>query len=326
MIKDTNTLDRRLSIAPMMAWTDRHCRFFHRLLSPHALVYTEMVTTGALLNNDDIERFLAFSDQEHPVALQLGGSVPTDLAQCAKIGEDWGYDEINLNCGCPSERVQNNNFGACLMTEPQLVADCIEAMTEAVNIPVTVKTRIGVDEQDDYDFVHRFVETIHKQSGCTVFIMHARKAWLKGLSPKENRTIPEIKYDVVYQLKKDFPQCEILVNGEIKTPQDMEEHLKHCDGVMLGRIAYQEPYALAEFEQALYGTPLPSRSAIVEGMYDYIDQHVENGGNIHHIVKHMLGLFKHQKKGRLWRQILSDMHNGGMNSKLLKTALNTVMR
>src|SRR6478735_2717230 len=253
---------RHLSVAPMMDWTDRHCRMFHRQITRHTWLYTEMVTTGALLYGD-VARHLDFNEEEHPVALQLGGSEPADLAKSAKLGEQWGYDEINLNCGCPSERVQKGAFGACLMAEPVLVADCVKAMRDAVSIDVTVKHRIGVDTVEEYEFVRDFVGTI-ADAGCEVFIVHARNAILKGLSPKENREIPPLKYEYAYQLKRDFPHLEISINGGIKTLDEVEEHLKHVDGVMLGREAYHNPYVLAGVDTRFYGNaaPAPTREEI----------------------------------------------------------------
>ncbi|HTJ93231.1 MAG TPA: tRNA dihydrouridine(20/20a) synthase DusA, partial [Pararobbsia sp.] len=243
---------RRVSVAPMMDWTDRHCRYFHRLISRHTWLYTEMVTTGALLHGD-VPRHLTFNEHEHPVALQLGGSEPADLAKCATLGEQWGYDEINLNCGCPSERVQRGAFGACLMAEPQLVADCVKAMRDVVSIPVTVKHRIGIDDVSEYSFVRDFVGTI-ADAGCEVFIVHARNAILKGLSPKENREIPPLKYEYAYQLKRDFPSLDISINGGIQSLDEVEQHLEHVDGVMLGREAYHNPYLLAGVDARFYGS------------------------------------------------------------------------
>src|SRR3954471_4602877 len=248
----SNTYGKRtISVAPMMDWTDRHCRVFHRQITRHTWLYTEMVTTGALLHGD-VARHLDFSDEEHPVALQLGGSEPADLAKSAKLGEQWGYDEINLNCGCPSERVQKGAFGACLMAEPDLVADCVKAMRDAVDIDVTVKHRIGIDRNENYDFVRDFVGTI-ADAGCKTFIVHARNAILKGLSPKENRDIPPLRYEVAYQLKREFPDLEIIINGGIKGDAEVEQHLQHVDGVMLGREAYHNPFVMAYFDQRFYG-------------------------------------------------------------------------
>jgi tRNA-dihydrouridine synthase A len=290
----------------MMDWTDRHCRSFHRLLSRHAWLYTEMVTTGALLHGD-VARHLAFTPAEAPVALQLGGSEPADLARCAALGEQWGYDEINLNCGCPSERVQRGAFGACLMNEPQLVADCVKAMRDAVSIPVTVKHRIGVDAVEEYEFVRDFVGTI-ADAGCEVFIVHARNAILKGLSPKENREIPPLKYDVAYRLKRDFPHLEISINGGITTLDEVEEHLKHVDGVMLGREAYHNPYVLAGVDTRFYGadTPVPSREDVEEGLIAYAREELARGTFLGGITRHALGLYRGAPGARGWRRVLSD--------------------
>jgi len=290
----------------MMDWTDRHCRSFHRILTRHTWLYTEMVTTGALLHGD-VARHLAFTPGEAPVALQLGGSEPADLARSAKLGEQWGYDEINLNCGCPSERVQRGAFGACLMNEPQLVADGVKAMRDAVSIPVTVKHRIGVDAVEDYAFVRDFVGTV-ADAGCEVFIVHARNAILKGLSPKENREIPPLKYEYAYQLKRDFPHLEISINGGIKTLDEVEEHLKHVDGVMLGREAYHNPYVLAGVDSRFYGaqTPVLSREEVEAGLIDYARQEVERGTFLGGITRHALGLYRGVAGARGWRRVLSD--------------------
>ncbi|WP_433692172.1 tRNA dihydrouridine(20/20a) synthase DusA [Herbaspirillum seropedicae] len=305
---------RTLSVAPMMDWTDRHCRVFHRQITRHTWLYTEMVTTGALLHGD-VPRHLDFDEQEHPVALQLGGSEPADLAHSAKLGEQWGYDEINLNCGCPSERVQKGAFGACLMGEPTLVADCVKAMRDAVSIDVTVKHRIGIDEVESYDFVRDFVGQI-AEAGCQTFIVHARNAILKGLSPKENREIPPLKYDYAYQLKKDFPSLEILINGGIKTLPEIDEHLKHVDGVMLGREAYHNPYLMAGFDAryyaALEGGLQRSRAEVIEAMLPYIKRQLELHGDngrglrLNSITRHMLGLMAGMPGARAFRQTLSD--------------------
>ena len=293
-----------LSVAPMMDWTDRHCRYFHRLLSPNARLYTEMVTSPALIHGDR-ERLLAFDGSEHPLALQLGGSDPLELAAAARIGEQSGYDEINLNVGCPSDRVQSGRFGACLMREPGLVADCFVAMREAVSIPVTIKCRLGVDAQDEYADLQHFIETVAAK-GCGVFVVHARKAWLKGLSPKENRDVPPLNYERVYQLKRDFANLTIVVNGGIDQLAEVQTHLRHTDGVMLGRTAYHEPYRLAELEHALYGTALPARVALVAQMRPYIEAHLVAGGKLQHISRHMLGLFQGLPGARSWRRHLSE--------------------
>ncbi|NLP64028.1 tRNA dihydrouridine(20/20a) synthase DusA [Paraburkholderia sacchari] len=303
---------RRVSVAPMMDWTDRHCRSLHRFISRHTWLYTEMVTTGALLHGD-VPRHLAFTPDEAPVALQLGGSEPDDLARSAKLGEQWGYDEINLNCGCPSERVQRGAFGACLMNEPQLVADCVKAMRDAVSVPVTVKHRIGVDAVEDYAFVRDFVGTI-ADAGCTVFIVHARNAILKGLSPKENREIPPLKYEYAWQLKRDFPQLEIIINGGIKTLDEVALHLEHVDGVMLGREAYHNPYVLASVDARFYGAsePAPTRDDIEAKLMQYCASEVARGTHLAAITRHALGLYRGEAGARGWRRVLSD------NRKLAK--------
>jgi tRNA-dihydrouridine synthase A len=301
---------RTISVAPMMDWTDRHCRLFHRQITRHSWLYTEMVTTGALVYGD-VERHLRFNDEEHPVALQLGGSDPADLAKSARLGEQWGYDEINLNCGCPSERVQKGAFGACLMGEPQLVADCVKAMRDAVAIDVTVKHRIGIDRNEDYGFVRDFVGTV-ADAGCETFIVHARNAILKGLSPKENREIPPLKYEVAYQLKREFPALEIIINGGVKTDDEIALHLEHVDGVMLGREAYHNPYAMAGYDARFYGdtTPPLSRDEVIAAMIPYISAqlkaHAAHGLKLNSITRHMLGLMAGLPGARAFRQVMSD--------------------
>lgn len=309
-----------LSVAPMIDWTDRHCRFFHRLLSPNALLYSEMITTGAILNGD-AKRHLAFSNEEHPVALQLGGSEPADLAACAKIGEDFGYDTINVNCGCPSERVQKGSFGACLMTEPQLVADCVDAMTQAVQIPVTVKCRIGIDDSEEYSFLDAFIRTV-ADAGCDTFIIHARKAWLKGLSPKENREIPPLRYDIAAEIKKNYPQLTIILNGGLTTLPQIEENLKSFDGFMIGREAYHNPYFLTDMEALYYGTPQPDRKDICEQMIDYIES---QSSSIHSTTRHMLGLFNGMRGARAFRQILStEVHTATSARDVIQKAISRI--
>ena len=292
----------------MMDWTDRHCRYFHRLLSRHALLYTEMVTTGALIHGD-VPRHLRFNAEEHPVALQLGGSEPADLAHCAKLGQDWGYDEINLNCGCPSERVQRGSFGACLMAEPQLVADCVKAMVDAVDVPVTVKHRIGIDKAESYEFVRDFVGAV-SEAGCKTFIVHARNAWLKGLSPKENREVPPLRYALVHQLKREFPQLTIAINGGITTSVQVVSELQHVDGVMLGREAYHNPWWLASWDSEFFGAPLDetlTRESVEAQMCDYMArQAAEHGTPWSSIARHMLGLRHGLAGSRRWRQVWSD--------------------
>ncbi len=300
---------RRFSVAPMMDWTDRHCRFFLRLLSANALLYTEMVTTGALLNGD-AARFLRHDDTEHPLALQLGGSVPADLAACARMAQDVGYDEVNLNVGCPSDRVQNNMIGACLMGHPALVADCVKAMRDAVSIPVTVKHRIGINGRDSYAELCDFVGQV-RDAGCRSFTVHARIAILEGLSPKENRDIPPLRYDVAAQLKADFPDLEIILNGGIKTMAECQAHLRTFDGVMLGREAYHNPYLLATVDQELFGSTAPviSRAEALARLRPYIARHLEDGGAMHHITRHILGLGQGFPGARKFRQLLSvDIH------------------
>ena len=299
-----NDMTHRFSTAPMMDWTDRHCRYFHRLLAPHARLYTEMVTAPAVLHGDRA-RLLGFDPAEHPVALQLGGAEPRDLADAARVGADLGYDEINLNVGCPSDRVQSGRFGACLMREPALVADCIASMRAAVSIPVTVKCRIGVDEQDEDADLEHFVETV-RATGCSVFVVHARKAWLEGLSPKENREVPPLNYERVYRLKREFPELTIVVNGGIATLADVSGHLRHADGVMLGRTAYHEPYRLAEIEHEIYGTPLPDRDDVLAQMRPYIEAHLARGDRLQHISRHILGLYQGLPGARAYRRLLSE--------------------
>ncbi|MGD9660338.1 MAG: tRNA dihydrouridine(20/20a) synthase DusA [Porticoccaceae bacterium] len=300
------TINRRISVAPMMDYTDRFCRYFHRLITRHTLLYTEMVTTGALIHGDR-ERFLRYDPIEHPIAYQLGGSNPQDLAQCARLVADAGYDEVNLNCGCPSDRVQTGNFGACLMKTPKLVADCISAMIDACDIPVTVKNRIGVDELDSYDFLVDFTGTISER-GCNTFILHARKAWLQGLSPKQNREIPPLLYERVYQLKRDFPHLEIIINGGVQTLDDAEEHLRHVDGVMIGREAYHNPYILADVDRRFYGdnSPVLSREEIIEQFAHYAAREMASGIKLNHMSRHVLGLYIGQYGARRFRRFISE--------------------
>ena len=306
----------------MLDWTDQHCRFFHRLLTKEAILYTEMVTTGAILYGDPA-RQLRFNSQEHPVALQLGGSEPQELAQCARIAQDYGYDEINLNVGCPSERVQKGAFGACLMAEPQLIAECVSAMQAAVAIPITVKNRIGIDDQEDYADLHHFIDTV-SQAGCQTFIIHARKAWLKGLSPKENREIPPLRYDLVYQIKQAFPTLEIIINGGITTLEQCQQHLQHVDGVMVGREAYHNPWLLAQVDPLLYGTPAPleSRQAALLAMLPYVQAQLDAGVPLGHISRHLLGLFQGMPGARAFRRLISEnAHKPDAGVKLLRDAL-----
>jgi len=302
-----------MSVAPMMDWTDRHCRFFHRLLSRHALLYTEMMTTGALIHGD-VPRHLDFNAEEHPVALQLGGSEAAELAHCAKLGEQWGYDEINLNCGCPSERVQRGSFGACLMAEPQLVADCVKAMVDAVRVPVTVKHRIGIDKGESYEFVRDFVGAV-SEAGCRVFLVHARNAWLKGLSPKENREVPPLRYDFVHRLKQDFPHLVFATNGGIRTGEQVAQELEQVDGVMIGREAYHNPWWLSEWDEVYFPAAQAStgsartvtRESIEEQMTDYMAREAAaHGTPWSNIARHMLGLRNGLPGARRWRQVWSD--------------------
>ncbi|EDY85706.1 tRNA-dihydrouridine synthase A [gamma proteobacterium HTCC5015] len=304
----------------MMDWTDRHCRYFHRLLSPHALLYTEMVTTGALLHGN-VSRHLAFHSDEHPVALQLGGSEPEAMARCAELAERWGYDEVNINVGCPSDRVQSGAFGACLMAEPDTVASCVAAMKSAVSIPVTVKTRIGIDDMDDYQNLFDFTAKVIA-ANCDNLTVHARKAWLKGLSPKENRDIPPLMYDKVYQLKRDYPELEVCINGGITDSASVSEHLRHTDGVMIGRAAYQNPWWLVELEQNLFDElHRPTQHEVVEGMLEYIEAELLAGGQLKHITRHMLGLFQAVPGAKQWRRHLSEnAHLPGAGPELLRAA------
>ncbi|ASP39762.1 tRNA dihydrouridine(20/20a) synthase DusA [Bacterioplanes sanyensis] len=301
---------RRFSTAPMMDWSDRHCRRFWRTLTRHSLLYSEMVTTGALIHGDR-QRFLQYSDEEHPIALQLGGSDPQQLAQCAAFAQQFGYDEVNLNVGCPSDRVQNNMIGACLMAHPELVRDGLQAMRDACGIDVTVKHRIGIDDQDSYEHLRDFVGIV-KDSGVTTFIVHARTAILQGLSPKENREVPPLRYELVYRLKQEFPELEIILNGGIETHAACETHLGHLDGVMLGREAYHNPSVLMAADHLYFGEPAPPDTSIearkhaIRSLYPYIEQELSRGAVLHHISRHMLGLFNGAKGARLFRRHLSE--------------------
>ncbi len=314
--------NRRFTAAPMMEWSDTHCRSFWRLLTKKAVLYSEMVTTGALIHGDR-KRFLDFNACEHPLALQLGGSEPNALAECAKIAEDWGYDEVNLNCGCPSDRVQNNMIGACLMAEPNLVAECISAMQNAVKIPVTIKHRIGIDDMDDYQGMANFVETVAK-TGCKTFIVHARKAWLKGLSPKENREIPPLKYENVIQLKREHPELEIIINGGITTLEQSLHLLNDVDGVMLGREIYHNPYLLAEVDQRIYGvsSPVISREEVIEQFMDYAEQQLRLGTRLNYITRHILGLYYGLPGARRFRRVISEQaHKPNARIDVIKAAI-----
>jgi len=303
----SSAVDRRFSVAPMMERTDRHCRYFMRLLSRRTLLYTEMVTTGAIVFGDK-DRHLAFDPAEQPVALQLGGSDPVALADCAEIGADYGYDEVNLNVGCPSDRVQNARFGACLMAEPKLVADCVRAMRDRVGIPITVKCRIGIDDQDDYDAFRNFVNRVADEGGCETFIVHARKAVLAGLSPKENREIPPLKYDYVYRLKNERPELEIIVNGGITSLEASAEHLQHVDGVMMGRAAYQNLSLLADVDQRIFGSEEPSTdiASAIDAFMPYVECELAKGVRLNSLARHLIGLFQGVPGARAWRRYLAE--------------------
>ena len=324
---DRKIINRAFCVAPMLDWTNTHCRFFHRLISQHALLYTEMVTTGALIHGNH-HRFLNFNSSENPLAFQLGGSNPKELAICAKMIEDYGYDEVNLNIGCPSDRVQNGRFGACLMAEPDLVAECVAAMSQVVAIPVTIKSRIGIDERDSYEELVYFIDTIAK-AGCKTFIVHARKAWLSGLSPKQNRDIPPLRYDLVYQLKKDFPQLEIIINGGVTSLDQAEELLKNVDGVMMGREAYQNPYILSEVDKRFYNenrTP-SSRHDIVQLLIPYVQDQLKAEGRLNSVSRHILGLFHGEPGARGWRRYISEnVSQPGANENVILEALKYTMQ
>ena len=318
-------LNSTFSVAPMLDWTDRHERYFLRLISHHALLYTEMVTTGAIIFGER-DRYLQFNKEEHPVALQLGGSDVKHLAECSKIAEDYGYDEVNLNLGCPSNRVQNGSFGACMMAEPVLVAECISAMKQAVSIPVTAKIRIGIDDKDSFEELLHFVSVLH-EAGCNDFIIHARKAILKGLSPKENRNIPPLKYDMVYKIKELFPQCHISLNGGVKTLEETAEHLKHVDGIMMGREAYHNPYLLSDVDRLFYKDEhtIMTRHQIVESMFPYIEQQMKQGVRLQSIVRHMLGIFQGVKGTKALKRFLSEnAHKPDAGLDVLQHALTLV--
>jgi len=309
----------------MIDWTDRHCRYFHRLLTRHAFLYSEMITAAAILHGD-VEHLLGFDKSEHELALQLAGSDPQALAKAARIGETFGYDEINFNVGCPSDRVQEGRFGACLMATPALVAECMGAMREAVQIPVTIKHRLGIDDQDTEGTLDKFVDTV-AASGCRTFIVHARKAWLEGLDPKQNREIPPLDYDRVHRLKRDFPELEIIINGGLASLADSQRQLAHVDGVMLGRGAYQEPFLLAAVDAAIYDakTPSPTRREVVEKMIAYTQDQMDRGAKLHHITRHMLGLYHARPGARAWRRHISEnAHKPGANAEILREALEIV--
>jgi tRNA-dihydrouridine synthase A len=309
----------------MLDWTDRHERYFLRLMSRHAYLYTEMVTTGALIYGDRT-RHLQFHDQEHPIALQLGGSDPKDLAECAKMAEDYGYNEVNINVGCPSERVQKGAFGACLMADPQLIAECIAAMRTSVTIPITVKNRIGIDEQDEAQSLRQFVDIV-SQAGCDTFIIHARKAWLKGLSPKENRDIPPLNYELVYDIKREYPQLNIIINGGIKTMASSQQHLHAVDGVMLGREVYHNPYLMMHVDNALYNdnAEIFSRKQILQQYFVYIAQQMEQDIPLKRMSRHLLGLFQGQAGAKAWRRYISEnAYKEGAGIEVLQIAMDLV--
>ncbi len=315
----------RLSVAPMMDWTDSHCRVFHRLLAPHARLYTEMVHANAVIHGDR-SRLLAMDPIEHPVALQLGGSDPALLAHAARIGAEAGFDEINLNCGCPSDRVQAGRFGACLMREPALVADGVAAMIEACasldrHVPVTVKCRLGVDDDHEWEHFLAFIDTI-ADAGCRLFVVHARNAWLKGLSPKENREVPPLRYDWAYQLKRERPGLQVIVNGGIADAAEARAHLAHVDGAMLGRAAYHDPYLLHRLDVEWFGGEVRTRAELLRAMRPYVETQLACGGLLKHIVRHVLGLFASQPGGRAFRQVLSEgAHRPGADWSLVERAI-----
>lgn len=328
-VNSENAISHKLSVAPMLDWTDKHCRYFYRLLSQHTVLYTEMVTTGAILHGKG--DYLSYNEAEHPVVLQLGGSNVRDMTECAKIAEQYGYDEVNINVGCPSDRVQNGRFGACLMAEPQLVADCINEMQSQSKIPITVKSRIGIDDLDSYEFLHTFIEQV-SNVGAKHFIIHARKAWLSGLSPKQNRDIPPLDYSRVYQIKQDFPELTISINGGVNSLSEANKHLESVDGVMIGREIYNNPYMLAEADSTIYNqnTDKISRPEIINLMADYIDEYVSNkpehGNNrAWHVVRHMLGLCNGLPGARQYRRYLSECAGQeGANGNTLKEAFSKV--
>lgn len=316
-----------LSIAPMMDRTDRHYRYFMRQITRHTLLYTEMVTSQAI-KHGDLDRLLGFSEIEKPIVLQVGGDEPVDLAHCARLAEDFGYDEINLNVGCPSSRVQSGNFGACLMFDPDRVADCVNAMKNATKIPVSVKHRIGVDDRDTYEELTQFVKTV-ADAGCDRFNVHARKAWLQGLSPKENREVPPLRYEDVYQLKKDFPTLFIEINGGFITLEQSLAQLDRVDAVMIGRAAYDEPYLFAQADSLFYGddSPVRSRHEVVEAMFEYVDRHAASGNKLHSVTRHMHQLFKNQSNNKSWKRILSEKGSTiGAGHEVLKDAMDVVSR
>jgi len=314
-------IDHRFCVAPMMACTDRHFRYLVRLISKHAVLYTEMVTAGALLHGDR-DRFLAFDPSEHPIALQIGGSEPSEMAHCAVLAEQAGYDEVNINVGCPSSRVQKGRFGACLMAEPDLVARCVESMRQAADLPVTVKTRLGIDARDSYQALTEFVSTVAK-AGCHTFIIHARKAWLRGVSPKENRQVPPLRHDRVYRLKQDFPQLRFVLNGGIKTTHQAEQHLKYVDGVMVGRETYNNPFMLVDVDRLIYGVraPVPTRQDLLSEYLRYVDEQLSQGTALAQITRHLMGLFHGLPGARAWRRALCEnAGNSGAGIEIIEHA------
>ncbi len=322
MQQETCRMNQRISVAPMMDWTDRHCRYFMRLLSPHVRLYTEMVTATAL-QHGDAARLLRFDPSEHPVALQIGGSDPQMMANAAKLGADAGFDEININVGCPSDRVQSGQFGACLMSSPERVAKCLEKMRSACDSPITIKTRIGIDDHDNYEFIRNFI-AVNVDAGCDTFIVHARKAILSGLSPKENRSVPPLNYARVYRLKKEFPDLQIILNGGVASINDCHEHLSHVDGVMIGRQAYHQPWFLMELEQEFgVGERVSlTREDAIRRMLPYVDRELVAGAELKHITRHLLGLFAGQPGARAWRRYLSEhAHVSGAGVEVLENAL-----
>ncbi len=320
-----SSISRKFCVAPMMTHTDRHFRYFLRLISHHVMLYTEMLTCGALIHGDK-ERFLTYNREEHPLALQLGGSDPLQLAHCTAMAEDAGYDEVNLNIGCPSDRVQSGRFGACLMAQPELVAECVQSMQTRVRIPVTLKTRIGIDHQDSYEELANFVQLV-SEAGCRTICIHARKAWLSGLSPRQNREVPPLKYDVVYRVKQDFPELEVILNGGITTLQQCKEHMQHVDGVMLGRAICHNPYLLAEVDREIFHEtrPVVSRHDVLRQYMDYIDSQLSKDVYLGHMSRHILGLFNGQQGARAYRRLLSEeSHKPGAGVELIKQAMNLV--
>lgn len=325
-VNTTKKIDRTFCVAPMMDCTDRHDRYLLRLISQHAVLYTEMVTTGALLFGDTA-KFLDFDNSEHPVALQLGGSEPDAMTQCAELAQKWGYDEVNINVGCPSDRVQSGSFGACLMQSPELVAQNVKQMQAAVDIPVTIKSRIGVDDQVPREALWALVDA-SANAGCSVFLVHARMAWLKGLSPKDNRTIPPLDYDLVYQLKQDFPELEIIINGGINTIEDCQQHLQHLDGVMMGREAYSNPYLLSRVDAELYeeNKTTKSREQVLADYIKYAEAQLAKGCRLNQLSRHVVGLYHGEPRSRLWRRYISEnAHQSGADTHVLTAAYDAMM-